>query len=202
MTRGHHTAVVLAAGSSRRIGVPKQLLPYRETTLLGATIGMVRECGFDQIIVALGAEAAAIRERVDLGGVDAVEVEDSGLGCGASLRSAVEAVDPGAAGLVLFPGDQPGIETTTVQRLISQVADGPGTPAKIVVTRYHGHPGHPFWLDRSIFPDVARLRGDKGLWRLIASGRYDTATLEVDTPIPPDVDTWDDYLNLLAMAQT
>ena len=202
MTVGHRSAVVLAAGDSRRLGVPKQLLPYRETTLLGATLDMVRSCGFDQIVMTLGNDAEAVRDHVDLVGVDAIEVEDSGSGCGSSLRSAVAAVDRRADGLVLFLGDQPGIATSTVRRLLTQAEDSEGTSAQIVVTRYRGHAGHPFWLDRTVFPAVARLRGDKGLWKLIASGRFGTATLEVDTAVPPDVDTWDDYLDLLSAAPT
>ncbi|HEY9312254.1 nucleotidyltransferase family protein [Williamsia sp.] len=201
MTAGHRSAVVLAAGDSRRLGVPKQLLPYRETTLLGATLDMVRSCGFDQIVVALGKNAEAVRDRVDLAGVDAVEVEASSSGCGSSLRTAVAAVNPLADGLVLFLGDQPGIAPTTVGRLMSAAEDGPGAAAQIVVTRYRGRAGHPFWLDRTVFPAVTRL-GDKGLWKLIASGRYRTATVEVDTAVPRDVDTWDDYIDLLSAAPT
>lgn len=202
MTGGHRSAVVLAAGVSRRLGVPKQLLPYRDTTLLGATLDMVRSCGFDQVVLALGNSAKAVRGSTDLDGIDVVVVEDGGSGCGLSMRSAVAAVDRGAAGFVLFLGDQPGIATTTVDRLMEEVGVVPSEWAQIVVTRYRGTAGHPFWLDRRVFADVARLRGDKGLWKLIASGRFDVATLEVDTPVPPDVDTWDDYAALLSAAST
>ncbi|MCV7103508.1 NTP transferase domain-containing protein, partial [Mycobacterium palustre] len=62
------TGVVLAAGGSRRLGAPKQLLPYRDTTLLGATLGVARGAGFDQLIVTLGAAARAVRAAVRLDG--------------------------------------------------------------------------------------------------------------------------------------
>jgi molybdenum cofactor cytidylyltransferase len=55
------TGVVLAAGNSRRLGEPKQLLPYRDTTLLGATLEVARRAGFDQLIVTLGGAARAVR---------------------------------------------------------------------------------------------------------------------------------------------
>ena len=46
--------LVLAAGGSRRLGAPKQLLPYGSATLLDHTLGTARAAGFDQLIVALG----------------------------------------------------------------------------------------------------------------------------------------------------
>src|SRR5690242_2514931 len=86
------TGVVLAAGASRRLGRPKQLLPYRDTTLLGATLDVARSAGFDQLIVTLGGAADAVRDRVSLDGADVVVVEHFGTGCSASLRVALERV--------------------------------------------------------------------------------------------------------------
>ena len=55
--------LVLAAGGSRRLGRPKQLLPYAGGTLLGHTLGTARACGFDQLVVALGGSAADVRAQ-------------------------------------------------------------------------------------------------------------------------------------------
>src|ERR1700730_14334729 len=137
------TGVVLAAGGSRRLGTPKQLLPYRDTTLLGATLDVARGAGFDQLIVTLGGAAQAVRDAVPLDGVDVVAVEDFGIGCSASLRAALERVDPRAAGIVLMLGDQDGVEARTLKRMIEQ---GPSTD--IMVCRYDDGIGHPFWLSR------------------------------------------------------
>ncbi|MGH3560344.1 MAG: NTP transferase domain-containing protein, partial [Mycobacterium sp.] len=64
MTTRRVTGVVLAAGSSSRLGTPKQVLPYRDTTVLGATLDVARECNFDQIIVTLGGAEQAVRDAV------------------------------------------------------------------------------------------------------------------------------------------
>jgi molybdenum cofactor cytidylyltransferase len=186
------TVVVLAAGSSRRLGAPKQLLPYRDTTLLGATLEAARSAGFDQLIVTLGAAAAAVRAAVDLEGADVVDVEDFGTGCSASLGAALERVDARAAGIVLMLGDQPCVEPATLRRMI---VDAPG--ADIMVCRYDDGIGHPFWLSRSVFGELRQLHGDKGVWKLVESGRRAVRELEVPGPIPVDVDTWDDYRRLL-----
>ena len=186
------TGVVLAAGHSRRLGTAKQLLPYRNTTLLGATLEVARNARFDQLIVTLGGSAGAVREAVPLHGIDAVTVDDPGTGCAASLRAALQRVDPGADGIVLMLGDQPRMNPATVRRMIT---DGPA--ADITVCRYADGIGHPFWFSRNIFSDLSQLHGDKGVWNLVQSGRYPVRELAVHGTVPLDVDTWDDYRRLL-----
>ncbi len=186
------TGVVLAAGSSRRLGTPKQLLPYRDTTLLGATLGVARGAGFDQLIVTLGGAAQAVRAGVRLDGIDVVAVDDPATGCAASLQAALDRVDPRADGIVLMLGDQPGVHPGTLRRLIDE---GPGSD--IAVCRYDDGVGHPFWLGRNVFGELCELHGDKAVWKLVESGRRQVRELAVDGRIPLDVDTWDDYRRLV-----
>jgi len=186
------TGVVLAAGGSRRLGTPKQLLPYRDTTVLGASLAVARGAGFDQLIVTLGGAAEAVRDAVPLDGADVVTVEDFGTGCSASLRVALGRVDPQAAGIVLMLGDQPRVDPATVRRLI---ADGP--TGEVMVCRYADGIGHPFWFSRNVFGELLQLHGDKGVWKLVGSGRHPVRELAVDGQVPLDVDTWDDYRRLL-----
>ncbi len=192
MTIRSVTGVVLAAGGSTRLGTPKQLLPYGDTTLLGAAVDVARACGFDQLIVTLGGAADAVREAVPLDDVVVVTVDDFGSGCSSSLRAALTRVNPWAAGIVLMLGDQPGLSPATVKRLVSAGS------APIVVCRYDDGTGHPFWLSRSTFDQLAQLHGDKGVWKVIESGRFPVHELPVEGCVPPDVDTWDDYRRLLA----
>jgi molybdenum cofactor cytidylyltransferase len=192
MTARQITGVVLAAGSSRRLGTPKQVLPYRETTILGATLDVARAAGFDQIIVALGGAAQAVRDVVPLDGADVVAVDDFGTGCSASLRVALQRVDPRAAGIVLMLGDQPRVAPATVQRII---AAAPG--ADVMVCRYADGIGHPFWFSRDVFGQLSELHGDKGVWKLVQSGQHPVHEIAVEGPVPLDVDTWDDYQRLL-----
>ena len=187
------TGVVLAAGRSRRLGQPKQVLPYRDSTLLGETLRMARRCGFDQLILTLGGAAEEVRREVSLDGAETVVVDDPASGCAASLRVVVERVDPASAGIVLLLGDQPGVTEVTVRRLIEA-----GVGESIAVCRYDDGIGHPFWLARGVFGELAGLHGDKGVWKLIDSGRFDVLKVPVDGPVPLDVDTWDDYERLIA----
>lgn len=187
------TGIVLAAGRSRRLGRPKQILPYRDSTLLGETLRMARRCGFDQLIVTLGGAADEVREVVALHDVEEVVVDDPASGCSASLRVALEHVEPGSDGIVLLLGDQPGVSERTVRRLLDV---GIGEP--MAVCRYDDGIGHPFWLSRSVFGELNRLHGDKGVWKLLEAGRFDVLEVAVPGPVPLDVDTWDDYERLIA----
>jgi molybdenum cofactor cytidylyltransferase len=186
------TGLVLAAGSSRRLGEPKQLLPYAGSTLLGASLDVARQCGFDQLILTLGAAAEAVRSLVDLQGVEVVDSVQHEDGCSSSIRSALAVVDERADGLVLMLGDQPRVLPSTVRQLVAEAGAVP-----MGVCRYANGRGHPFWLSREVFPGLEALHGDKGVWRLLESGRYPVADVEVAGQIPLDVDTREDYSRLL-----
>ncbi|GAB92895.1 nucleotidyltransferase family protein [Gordonia rhizosphera] len=186
-------AVVLAAGGSRRLGRPKQLLPYAGTTLLGATLDNVRRQGFDQIIVTLGAAADDVAAHVDLHGLTVVINDDYGSGCSSSISAAIDHVDAAADGAVLLLGDQPGVQATAVHALVAAASGAP-----IGACRYRDGLGHPFWLGREIFPQLATLHGDKAVWKLIDAAGPGLVTVDVDGDIPIDVDTEDDYRRLLA----
>ena len=183
------TGLVLAAGGSHRLGRPKQLLPYGGTTLLDAVLRNARGCAFDQLLVTLGGAAEEVREAVDLTGTTVVLNPSYSTGCSSSIVSALEAVDDRAAGIVLMLGDQPGVRSArSVVR----------AEAPIAVCRYRDGIGHPFWFARSVFPELANLHGDKGVWKLIESGRHAVVEVPVDADVPADVDTWADYETLLA----
>jgi molybdenum cofactor cytidylyltransferase len=187
------TGLVLAAGGSRRLGEPKQLLPYGGSTLLDSVLRTARDCDFDQLIVTLGGAAGQVCDQVDLSGAEVVENTAFGTGCSSSIVTALAAVDPRSDGIVLMLGDQPGVTDATVQSLVGRAA---GTA--IAVSRYDDGRGHPFWFGREVFGDLAGLHGDKGVWKLIESGRYPVTEVRASGNIPLDVDDWDDYRALLA----
>lgn len=191
------TAVVLAAGSSRRLGRPKQTLAFRGTTLLGATVDVVRAADLDQRIVTLGGARDEIRDAVDLDGFDVVDVEDHGRGCSASIVRAVDRVDPEADGFVLLLGDQPGIRPEEITAVIAFARSRPHRP-DAVLTRYDDGLGHPLWLSRRTFADLRLVRGDKAVWKLIDSGDLDVCELaHRGRSVPLDVDTQEEYEALL-----
>jgi molybdenum cofactor cytidylyltransferase len=185
--------LVLGAGGSRRLGRPKQLLPYRGGTLLGHAVDVARACPFDQLVVAIGGAAEEVRARVDLDGAEVVVNDAYGSGCASSIAAALAALDPRCDVLVLMLGDQPGVTAGTVEALL---AGRRGAP--LAACRYDDGLGHPMAFDRGVFPDLARLGGDKGVWRLLDRRAGEVAEVQVSGPIPLDVDTEEDYAAVLA----
>jgi molybdenum cofactor cytidylyltransferase len=191
----HVSGLVLAAGGSSRLGRPKQLLPYRGATLLDAVVGTARACAFDQLVVALGGSADAVRDEVDLGGADVVVNDAYGSGCSSSIAAALGALDPRCDVLVLLLGDQPGVGPETVRALLAGRGQAP-----LAVCRYDDGRGHPFAFGRAVFGELAELHGDKGVWKLLDRHGDAVAEVAVPGPVPIDVDTPDDYAAVLAEA--
>ncbi|HVW47088.1 MAG TPA: nucleotidyltransferase family protein [Solirubrobacterales bacterium] len=185
--------LVLAAGGSRRLGRPKQLLAYGDGTLLGHVLDTARACAFDQSLCVLGGGAEGVREEVDLAGFDVVVNEAFGEGCSSSIAAALAAVDPRTEVLVLMLGDQPGVGPATVAALLAGRGEAP-----MAVCEYEDGRGHPLAFARPTFPELEDLHGDKGVWRLMDRLGDAVATVPVPGPIPLDVDTWEDYEAVLA----
>jgi molybdenum cofactor cytidylyltransferase len=187
--------LVLAAGGSKRLGRPKQLLPYRGATLLDGVLETARACPFDQLLVTLGGAADEVRTTVDLAGAEIVLNEAYGSGCSSSIAAAVAALDPRCDVLVLLLGDQPGVRPETVAALLAGRGDAP-----LAVCRYDDGRGHPFAFGRALFGELERLHGDKAVWKLLDARPADVTEIALPEPVPRDVDTWDDYEAVLAAA--
>lgn len=185
--------LVLAAGSSRRLGQPKQLLPYGSATLLDATLDSVRQFGLYQQLVTLGGAASEVVDKVDLDGFTVVDSLHYTDGCSSSIVTALTLIDPEVDGLLLFLGDQPHVSAAAVNRISKAAATAP-----VAIVEYGNGRGHPFWFARSMFSHLSDLHGDKAVWKLLESGRWPIAAAKVDQNIPLDVDTWNDYQQLLA----
>jgi molybdenum cofactor cytidylyltransferase len=197
-TSGRHafvTGLVLGAGGSARLGAPKQLLPYRDGTLLGHVVGVARACRFDQLVVAIGGAAHDVRAQVDLSGAEVVVNDAYGEGCSSSIAAGLGAVHADSEVLVLMLGDQTGVTPETISALLAGRRDAP-----LAVCAYDDGRGHPIAFARSVFADLADLHGDKGVWRLLDRRAGDVVAVPIAGPVPRDVDTAEDYEAVLAEA--
>jgi molybdenum cofactor cytidylyltransferase len=181
--------LVLGAGGSKRLGRPKQLLPYGDGTLLGHVVDTARRCDFDQLVVAIGGAADEVRAAVDLSGTEVVVNDAYGSGCSSSIAAALAVVR--ADVLVLMLGDQPGVTRETVRALLAGRGD-----AALAVCLYEDGRGHPIAFARSMFGELANLHGDKGVWKLLDRG--DPVDVRIAGAIPLDVDTEEDYEAVLS----
>ena len=185
--------LVLAAGGSSRLGQPKQLLPYGSATLLDHVLDTARSCRFDQLLCVIGGEAEAVRDGVDLDGVEVVENRQFGEGCSSSIAAALGALDARCDVLVLMLGDQPGVTAEHVAALVAGRGDAP-----IAACGYADGRGHPLAFSRRLFPELQALHGDKAVWKLLDRHADEAVDVPMDGAIPPDIDTWEDYEALQA----
>jgi molybdenum cofactor cytidylyltransferase len=189
------TALVLAAGSSRRLGRPKQLLPYQGTTLLGWVVAQAEACAaLDEVLVVLGHEGETVLASLTLGRARAVFNAEHQEGCAASYRAGLAAADLRAAGVLILPGDQPGITADVIARV---AADWRASGAELLAADYAGTLGHPLLFGRALFPDLAALHGDKAAWKLVDRAGATLRRVPMGRPLPADVDTPEDVVRLV-----
>jgi molybdenum cofactor cytidylyltransferase len=191
------SAIVLAAGTSTRMGRAKQLLPLGGTTVLAQTLDKVRSARVAEIILVLGASAEAIRQQLPpslLDGLKVVVNQAYGKGMASSLREGLAALDQRSDAALIILGDQPFIRPQT----LGQIMDGyRRSRAKIVIPSYQGNRGNPVLLDRSVFSEVMALEGDVGCRAIFGSHLDAILKVEVeDKGVLLDIDDQDDYERL------
>jgi molybdenum cofactor cytidylyltransferase len=180
-------ALILAAGAGRRFGGGKLLAPLAGAPVIRRTLEAVLSAGFDEVLVATGAEHEAIAAALEGLGCRIVPTPDWEEGMAASLRSGLAALAPDVRGVFIFLGDMPLVPVALCGALAQQ-AEAAGYAAR---PRVGGTPGHPAAFIRAAFPDLLRLTGDVGAAALL-KGRSDGvayldteaigAVLDIDSP--------------------
>ena len=182
------TAVILAAGSSSRLGSPKQLLQCEGTSLLRRAA--LAACGSraGEIITVLGHDAPAMMNELEGLRVRTVENSLWREGIGSSIRRAVSATGGGCDGVLLMLCDQTKLTAAHLDALIDAFARRPDLPA---ASAYAGSPGVPALFPRKMFGELLALTGDSGAKRLLVACGKDLSLI----PWPGgeyDVDTAQD----------
>ena len=185
------SGLVLGAGASQRFGPPKQLLPFRGTTMLGWVVDQAqRAVGLDEVVVVLGRAAGEIRERVDFGAARVVENPVFGEGCSSSYRAGIGALNSESAAIMIILGDLPGITPKIIDRLAGEWRK---RDAPIALCSYEGRQGHPIMFARSMFPQLVDLHGDKAAWKLVDANAALVQEVHFSFPYPDDINTPADF---------
>ena len=185
------SGLILGAGASSRFGQPKQLLPFRGTTLLGWVIRQAeRADGLDEIIVVLGRAADEIRERVNFGSAKVVDNPVFGEGCASSYRAGITAANPDSDAIIIILGDQPGVESEIINGVAEKWRQSDG---QIVLASYRGHKGHPMLFAKPLYDKLIGLHGDKAAWKLVDRNPDLLREVSFDRPFPEDIDTQEDF---------
>jgi xanthine dehydrogenase accessory factor len=189
---GATAALVLAAGTSSRMGRPKALVPVGGERMIDRTLSNLRAGGVDEIVVVLGHRAAEVRAAVDFGDAAVVEAPDYRDGMSSSLRAGIHAVASGAEFLMIVLADQPFVRPETFRHLVEHAGAGDGA---IFVPTYKGVWGNPVVFARSFAPEIEKLRGEVGCRAIFPDHAGEIREVPVDDPgTLVDIDTEEELL--------
>jgi len=193
-------AVIVAAGTSARLGQPKQLLTISGQTLIARAADASIRAGASPVVVVLGAYEN--RVRIELANLPVVIVSNPKWadGMGSSIRCGVTQLierKQNLDAILVAVCDQPHFQADTITALRTAFR-GQGS---IVAARYAGRDGVPVLFGRDYFGALAALHGDKGARQIL--NENSAHVIGVDLPeLATDVDTWEDYKKLTNSAPT
>jgi molybdenum cofactor cytidylyltransferase len=187
------SAIILAAGESRRMGRPKLILDWQGKTILQHVLDALRGSPVGEVVLVLGHEAERIRGRIQAPGVKIVINPDYREGMSTSLRRGILAADPDTQAFLVVLADQPGINPKIIDELILNFRQAfPGK--NIVVPVVKGRHGHPVLFGSKYRGEILAIEGDVGGREILAKHPEEILHVQMDTDaMLVDIDTPEDY---------
>jgi molybdenum cofactor cytidylyltransferase len=187
--------IVLAAGAGRRFGGDKLLALIEGEALIRIVAAAYAElCGRVTVVVSSDARLRAALEGLP---VDIVVNSDADEGIASSIRAGVANSGDRPAVMIAL-ADEPRVDRPLVMKVMQLWH---ATRKAAVVPRYNGAPGHPVLFDRTVFPDLLALEGDRGARSLIERLGSEVLAVDLDQPRPVDIDTVADLENFPGSSQ-
>ena len=187
------TILILAAGESKRMGTPKQLLKWGDSSLLNHSIEQAINSKANEVYVILGANYERIKSSITQPSVTVFNNKEWSKGMGGSISFGVNQLkDKSFDSILLMLVDQPQVDTRFLNKLIDEFKKG---QKPIIATTYKRGAGVPAIFDKSYFDKLTSLNGDKGGKQLINENLSDTSCI---TPARQfsDIDTIEAYKKL------
>jgi molybdenum cofactor cytidylyltransferase len=187
----HNRAIILAAGSSRRMGTQKMLLPFGAGTMIETVINNVKQSRVDSILVVVGANHEKVRKVIEKLPVDICYNANHETWMLSSVLCGFNALPEETGTALIFLGDQPGIPPQVTNAVIDAYN---GSLHGIVIPVYNNHRGHPLLVDYKYKREIERLDFESGLRSLMHHFPEDVLEVDVNEPgILMDIDTKEDY---------
>ena len=184
-------AVILAAGESKRMGEPKMLLPYGDSSMIETLIRTVEASRTDHIVVVLGANSEQIRQKISNFKVLISENQDFASGMLSSVQSGLRALPADTDAVMVLLGDQPMIGRDIMDTMIDSFRKS----KKGILVACHGEKrGHPILFDIQYKEEVEQLTAAGSLRDLLQNHPADIREVQIGTAdILRDIDTIEDY---------
>ena len=188
-------AIILAAGKSERMGRPKALLPFGDSTFLQHLYGILKGSSADQVRVVLGAQAGEIKAGTEIPEQEIVINPDYEKGMLSSLQAGLAALKEAAPeAVILCPVDHPNITLSLIELIISSFRS---SGAEIVIPTRAGRRGHPVLFAGPLFGDLLSAPLDVGARHVVHQHPEKVLEVETDEPgVVQDIDVPEDYREL------
>jgi molybdenum cofactor cytidylyltransferase len=181
------SAILLAAGQSKRMGKPKLLMPFGRSTIIEQAVDNLLGSAADEVIVVLGDRGEAVRRLIAERPVKLAFNPDYVQGMSTSIVAGLNLVDHRTSAVMLALGDQPLIDSQTINRLIAGFLSH---DKGIAVPTYRGDRGHPVIFNMTYKEPLLALKGDVGARQIIKENPGDILEVAVDCAgIQIDIDT-------------
>jgi len=185
--------IILAAGSSSRLGKPKQNLIYNGRTLLQNAIKAAIASVCNPVIVVLGANEQVIRPAIDGFDVTIIQNDDWAEGMASSIKAGImelRKIEPKADSVILMLCDQPFVDELLLNQLVQK------KPEKgIIACAYNDTIGPPVLFSADYFDELLLLKGQEGAKKLLLKYRDDVVTISFALG-DIDIDTMEDFEKL------
>ncbi|HEX7177433.1 MAG TPA: nucleotidyltransferase family protein [Pyrinomonadaceae bacterium] len=191
------SAILLAAGRSRRMGAFKPLLPFGEVTVVERCVSVLREGGANDVVVVVGHRAEEVRAGLaHLPFVRFAFNEDAESEMGVSVARGVESLSEQTEAVLVALVDQPAVPAAVVREIVGAREE---SKARLVVPTWEGRGGHPVLIDLRFRDELLSLDPAVGLRALFDAHRAEVLRLGVGSPyVVRDMDTWEEYCALHA----
>ena len=191
MSNSMISAILLAAGESKRMGQPKLLLPFGNHTILEQTVDNLLNSRLDEVIVVVGHKSHEITKRLTNWPVKVVLNPGYHEGMGSSIAKGLNLVDDSCRAVMIVLADQPFIGSKTINLLIEAFVN---KDKGIVIPVYRGRRGHPVIFATKYRKRLQDLVDDVGGRQIIEEHEDDTFEVVIDSEsINIDIDTMNDY---------
>lgn len=186
------SAIILAAGESKRMGQPKMLLSWGKTTVLGHVISTFRQAGIEDVLVVTGGARDQVEEIIRSYGVRSIfNSEYAGGEMLISIQRGLGAQSQQTQATLIALGDQPQIQEGTVRLICERFKS---TGSKLVVPSFQMRRGHPWLVERSLWNPLLELGPQRSPRDFLFQQAHEIEYVPVETPsILSDIDTMEDY---------
>ena len=194
-------AIVLAAGSSSRMGAFKPLLEVEGRTLLERAVSVFMEAGVRDVVVVAGHRRDEVAATAARAGARVISNPGYDQGMFSSLRMGMLGLDPSVTRFFVLPADVPLVRPETIGRLLRQGRVARGGAAEVVYPRRDSAEGHPPLLDGALRAEIRAADPPGGLRELLLGHAAASAVVEVDDPgVLLDADTPEDLARIRGLA--